>query len=125
MAELPPPPDSHEVAPPPPPPAPLHASPGGGPRAQGTAPLEKPKSFLVFAILSAFFCCLPVGIAGVVFAAQVNSRWAGGDYVGAYQSSDRAKKCVIASVAIGGVVLFVYLVLFLGALAASAPTAIP
>ena len=43
-----------------------------------------PKNWLVESILVTIFCCLPFGIAGIVFASQVNSKWAAGDYNGGY-----------------------------------------
>jgi hypothetical protein len=51
-----------------------------------------PKNWLVESILVTIFCCLPFGIAGIVFAAQVNSKWSVGDYAGAMQSSKDAAK---------------------------------
>ena len=38
---------------------------------------------LVWAILSTLFCCLPLGIVSIVFAAQVNGKLAAGDVAGA------------------------------------------
>jgi heme/copper-type cytochrome/quinol oxidase subunit 2 len=55
-------------------------------------PSAPPKNWLVESILVTIFCCLPFGIAGIVFAAQVNSKWAAGDYAGAQQSSKDAAK---------------------------------
>jgi hypothetical protein len=51
----------------------------------------KPTNYLVPAILVTLFCCLPFGIASIVFAAQVDSKYAAGDYAGAQRSSDKAK----------------------------------
>ena len=43
------------------------------------------------------FCCTPLGIVGIVFAAQVNGKLAAGDYAGAVQTSNQAKMwCWIA-----------------------------
>ena len=50
--------------PPPPPSAPGYNQPTAG----GTPP----PNYLVWAILSTIFCCLPLGIASIVFAAQVD-----------------------------------------------------
>ncbi len=49
-----------------------------------------PKNWLVESILVTIFCCLPFGIAGIVFASQVNSKLAAGDYDGAVQASKDA-----------------------------------
>jgi hypothetical protein len=51
-----------------------------------------PKNWLVESILVTIFCCMPFGIAGIVFASQVNSKFAAGDYNGAMQASLDAAK---------------------------------
>ncbi len=51
-----------------------------------------PKNWLVESILVTLFCCLPFGIAGIVFASQVSSKWAAGDYAGAERASLDAGK---------------------------------
>jgi hypothetical protein len=45
---------------------------------------------LVWAILSTLFCCLPLGIVAIVYAAQVDSKLAAGDIAGARQSAQSA-----------------------------------
>lgn len=55
------------------------------------APPSPPPNYLVFAILVTIFCCLPFGIVAIVFAAQVNSKAAAGDYAGALDASKKAK----------------------------------
>lgn len=72
-----------------PPPPPSYGAQG----AQGAAP----PNYLVWAILTTLFCCLPLGVASIVFAAQVNSKWALGDVAGAQESSVKAKKFAIWS----------------------------
>jgi hypothetical protein len=52
----------------------------------------RPKNWLVESILVTLFCCLPFGIAGIVFAAQVNSKFDIGDYEGAMNASKEAGK---------------------------------
>ncbi len=49
-------------------------------------------NYLPQAILCTIFCCLPFGIVAIVYAAQVNSKLAAGDYQGAQTSSESAKK---------------------------------
>ena len=56
-----------------------------------------PQNYLVWAILSTLFCCLPLGIASIVFAAQVNGKYQAGDHAGAQESSEKAKKFAIWS----------------------------
>jgi hypothetical protein len=59
---------------------------------QTPPPSTPPKNWLVESILVTLFCCLPFGIAGIVFASQVSSKWAAGDYNGAVQASQDAGK---------------------------------
>jgi len=51
-----------------------------------------PKNWLVESILVTIFCCIPLGIVGIVFASQVNSKWASGDHAGAVKASQEAGK---------------------------------
>ena len=53
-----------------------------------------PDSYLLFAILTTLFCCLPFGIVAIVKAASVSSKYQSGDYEGAVQASNDAKKMV-------------------------------
>lgn len=64
------------------------------PQPQPTTPNHKPcpDNYLVYAILTTLFCCLPFGIAGIVKAAQVSTKYQAGDYEGAVQASADAKK---------------------------------
>ncbi len=52
---------------------------------------EKVPNYLVQAILVTICCCLPFGIVGIVFAAQVNGKLSAGDTAGAIESSQKAK----------------------------------
>lgn len=58
------------------------------PPAASTA--ENVPNYLVPAIISAV-CCFPLGIIGVIFAAQVNGKVAAGDIAGALDASKKAK----------------------------------
>ena len=53
---------------------------------------QQPKNWLAESILVTLFCCLPFGIAGIVNAAQVSSKFAAGDYDGALRASQEAGK---------------------------------
>jgi Interferon-induced transmembrane protein len=78
----------------------------------------KPDNYLVWAILSTLFCCLPLGVASIVFAAQVDGKYNSGDYAGAVDSSEKAKKFAMWG-AIAGVVVIVLYFLFAVVLATS------
>ena len=65
-------------------------------------PMEgKPKNYLIESILITFCCCLPLGIAGIIFAAQVDSKWNVGDHAGAVAAADNAKKFVLIGLVVG------------------------
>jgi len=73
----------------------------------------RPPNHLVWAILTTLFCCLPFGIVSIVFAAQVNSKWAAGDVAGAHESSQKARRWAMVSAIVGIVVIGLYLVVVL------------
>ena len=102
--------------PPPPPYNPPPYNPPGSPMGGPAGP--KPDSYLVWAILSTLFCCLPLGIASIVFAAQVDAKYNSGDYAGAQASSDKAKKFAMWG-AIAGVVAVVFYILLIVVAASS------
>ena len=84
----------------------------------GPSGSQPPPSNLVWAILTTVFCCLPFGIASIVFASQVNGKWAMGDHAGAQESSRKAKRWAIIA-AIAGVVLYIIIAVFYGAIFAA------
>ncbi|MCX4261288.1 MAG: CD225/dispanin family protein [Alistipes sp.] len=73
----------------------------------------KPNNWLAWSVLSTLFCCLPLGVVGIVFASKVDAAWAAGNYEGARYSAEKAKMFVYMSAGIG---IAVYLLIF-GALA--------
>ena len=85
----------------------------------GGMPMEgKPKNYLVESILLTFCCCLPLGIVGIVFASQVDSKWNAGDHAGAIAAAENAKKFVLIGLVLGivvNIVGFGIQILFLGA----------
>ncbi|RAJ94160.1 uncharacterized protein DUF4339 [Larkinella arboricola] len=77
----------------------------------GASP-PKPKTWLVESILATLFCCLPFGIAGIVNAANVDSRYSNGDFIGAQRASDEAAKWTKVSFFISIVLWVLYFLLF-------------
>lgn len=75
------------------------------------APASVP-NFLVPAIIS-LFCCLPLGIVGVIFAAQVNSKVAAGDIAGAQDSAKKAKMFSYIAIGLGLLFIICYVLFFL------------
>jgi hypothetical protein len=65
----------------------------------------------VWAILSTVLCCLPLGIVSIVYASQVNTKWAMGDVAGAQESSRKAKQFAIWSAAAIGVLIVLYVII--------------
>lgn len=70
-----------------------------------------PSNFLIPAILATIFCCLPLGVVAIIFAAQVNSKWAMGDAAGARESARKAKQFTIWSVVLGAVAIVLVVIL--------------
>jgi len=78
-------------------------------------PQQQPKTWLVESILVTLFCCLPFGIAGIVFASKVESRYNAGDITGAIAASKDAGKWTKISFVVGIAGMIVYgIILALG-----------
>ena len=71
---------------------------------------KPPKSWLIESILVTLFCCLPFGIAGIVNASRVESRFNNGDMPGAERASKEAKKWTKISLVLGLVIIGLYLI---------------
>jgi interferon-induced transmembrane protein len=78
------------------------------------APASVP-NYLVPAIIS-LFCCLPLGVVGVIFAAQVNGKVAAGDTAGALDASKKAKMFSFIAIGLGllGIICYVLFVVIMG-----------
>jgi hypothetical protein len=63
---------------------------------------------LLQSILVTLFCCVPLSIPTVVYAAQVNSKVQAGDIQGAIDSSNKAKMFAWISFGVGLVVGVIY-----------------
>ena len=89
--------------PPPPPPS------GGAvpPPQGGGAP---PPNYLVWAILTTLFCCLPLGIVSIVKSTQVSGLWAQGQHAEAQKAADDAKKWAMWSAIIGVIVIVIAII---------------
>ena len=74
-------------------------------------------NYLVPAILS-LFCCWPLAIVAIIFAAQVNGKVQSGDIAGAMDASKKAKMFSFIAIGIGLVVGIIYLLLTLLGVAA-------
>ena len=59
---------------------------------------------MIWAVLSTFCCCLPLGIVSIYYAAKVDSFYNAGDYEGAQKAADNAKKFAIWAAVTGIIV---------------------
>jgi hypothetical protein len=73
------------------------------------APANIP-NYLIPAILS-LFCCWPLSIVAIIFAAQVNGKVAAGDIQGAMDSSKKAKLFSFIAIGIGLALGLIYCLL--------------
>ena len=87
----------------------MQPNPHGTSTMQGGATPNVP-NYLVQSILVTLCCCIPGGIAAIVYAAQVNSKLAAGDYEGALKSSNNAKLWCWISLGVGIVVNLIVIV---------------
>lgn len=70
------------------------------------------QNYLVFAILSTVFCCIPAGIVAIIYAAQVNGKLQIGDLAGAKAASDNAKMWSWISFGVGLAAIVLWLLVF-------------
>jgi hypothetical protein len=93
-------------------PPPYGAPPGYGqqppPPPYGAATGVKPPTYLPWAVAATILCCLPLGIASIVFANQVNVKYAQHDLAGAMEASQKARNFAIASAVIGPIIAIIY-----------------
>lgn len=75
---------------------------------------KPPKTWLVESILVTLFCCLPFGIAGIVNASKVESRFFQGDIHGAQRASAEAKKWTMVSFWVGIIISVFYFLAIMG-----------
>ena len=74
--------------------------------------MEKPKNYLIEAILVTIFCCLPPGIAAIIYAAKVNSAYENGNIEEAREASQNAAKWVKYSLIAGVIFIILYFMIF-------------
>jgi len=81
------------------------------PPASSGTPTTVP-NYLIPAIISVF-CCWPLAIVAIIFAAQVNGKVAAGDIQGAMDASKKAKLFSYISIGLGLGLGLIYLILML------------
>lgn len=75
------------------------------------APATVP-NYLIPAIISVF-CCWPLAIVAIIFAAQVNGKVAAGDIQGAIEASKKAKLFSFISIGLGAALILIYVLLMI------------
>lgn len=86
-----------------------------------TPPTPPPPNHLVWAIISVFLCW-PLAIPAIVFATQVNSKWAQGDQAGAQDASKKAKTFALWATILGLIVIVLYILLIAAGVMAGVQT---
>ena len=76
-------------------------------------------NYMVPAIIS-IFCCWPLAIPAIIFAAQVNGKVAAGDVAGAQDASKKAKMFSFIAIGLGllGIIIYVIWIVFIVGLSA-------
>jgi len=72
-----------------------------------------PKNWLVESILVTLFCCLPLGIAGIINASKVEGLFLAGDIAGANKAAADAKKWTMYGLFAGLAVIVLYFLFIL------------
>lgn len=62
---------------------------------------QRPDNFMVWAILSTIFCCLPTGIAAIINANDVDTLWYEGKHQESIEAMKSARKWTFISLGIG------------------------
>ena len=70
----------------------------------------KGTAYLVWSILVTLFCCMPLGIPAIIFAAKIDNCNARGDFYAAAQNARKAKSFCIWGAVLSVVFLVFYLV---------------
>lgn len=68
-----------------------------------------PQNYMVFAILTTLFCCLPAGVVAIVYSSRVSKYWNCGNIEYAQAASNNARNwCIISAIAgaVWGIISF-------------------
>lgn len=71
----------------------------------------QPKNWLIESVLVTIFCCLPLGIVGIILALLVDSLWREGHYEASKRLSLEAGRWVRYGVIFGVIALIIYMLL--------------
>jgi heme/copper-type cytochrome/quinol oxidase subunit 4 len=96
--------------------------PGQQPGWQGQ---QQPDNYLVWAILSTIFCCLPFGIVSIIYSTKVSGLWVQGQYAEAQAAANNAKKWAIIGAVVGPIVSVIFTVIWFVLFAAAVVNDLP
>ncbi|MBD2431031.1 MULTISPECIES: type IV pilin-like G/H family protein [Fischerella] len=85
-------------------------------RVQFDSKASCPRTYLVPSILVTLFAFLPVGVAAIIFATQVEGKYNQGDYDGAKSTSNTAKILCLVSAGIAAPFYLLFILLIFGAI---------
>jgi Interferon-induced transmembrane protein len=86
---------------------------------------QQPDNYLVWAILSTIFCCLPFGIVSIIYSTKVTGLWAQGQYAEALAASNNAKKWAIIAAIVGPIISVILTVMWFVLFAAAVVNDLP
>lgn len=83
----------------------------------------RPKTWLIESILATLFCCLPVGIVGIINAVRVNSLYDQTLYEKSQHASAKAKRWTLIALGIG--IIYLIFILIMIAVGSSSTISLP
>ena len=96
---------------------PYNSNPQYGGYNQPRPMMSKPDSWLAWSILCTILCCLPLGVVGIVYAAQVDSLWNQGRYEESVKAAKKAKTFTLIGIISSAAIAFCYFVFWIFAVA--------
>ena len=66
---------------------------------------------MISTLAGTIFCCLPLGIASIVYSSKVDGQYNAGDFIGAQDSANKAKKFAMWAAISGVIVAVLYILL--------------
>ena len=72
---------------------------------------RRPSSYLVLSILVTLFCCIPLGIASIVYSSKVDPAYQAGDYQKALEYSNKAKSWALWGIFLSILLYLLYFIL--------------
>lgn len=80
-------------------------APAAAPGASGEETEPMPPTYLAWSVVTMLLCCLPTGIAALVYSTKVSQRWLAGDRAGARHASEMAALWIIVTIVCGLIAL--------------------